>query len=319
MNISIIIPIYNSEVYLERSFRSIFNQGVDESFFELICVDDCSTDSSSQIVKDFQKKHSNIHLYTQKENKKQGAARNLGLLKAKGKFVWFVDADDFIEDNALKTMLPKLDKYVPDILQFNSSKIFQDGTKDEGHFWNEEIIGASGIEYLEIEMKEKYSRRIVAVWSKVFRRDFLISNNLFFKEGIYWEDVLFTLNVFIKAKSIVYIPICAYNYVLTQGSDMRSRYDGRKTADSIRFCIDVTISAHQNIANETLRLYIIQKYVPTIQKYKDKIKELSVDDYSEFETIIESIENKEVLSNYMSEEVYGWLVDKKARLELYEA
>ena len=168
-------------------------------------------------------------------------------------------------------------------------------------------------------MKEKYSKRIIAVWSKVFRKDFLIGNNIFFKEGIFWEDVSFTLKAYITAESIIYIPINAYNYVLTKGSDMRSSFDGRKVADSIRFCIDNTNITHQNISNESLRLYIIQNYVATILKYKDKIRELSLDDYSEFEMILEGIENKEVLSKYMSEDVYIWLVDKKIRMKLYGA
>jgi glycosyltransferase involved in cell wall biosynthesis len=319
MNISIIIPFFNSELYLERTFRSIYQQGVDISDFEVICIDDCSTDFSFQIVKDFQKKYSNLHLFSHKENKKQGAARNLGLTKAKGEFIWFVDADDFIEDKVLNKLLQKLNEYSPDILQFNASKILQDQTKDKGRFWNEEIVGISGIEYLEFEMREKYTNRIVAVWSKVFKKDFLIDNNIYFKEGIFWEDVSFTLNTFIKAKRIAYMPFNAYNYVLTQGSDMRSRYDGRKIADSIRFCIDVTFAVHQNITNESLRLHIIKKYIATILKYKAKIQEMSLSDYSEFEMILDNIDNKDLLSKYMSEEVYGWLTDKKVRMELYNA
>ncbi|MBI9060144.1 MAG: glycosyltransferase [Labilibaculum sp.] len=319
MKISIIIPFYNSEVYLERTFRSIYKQSVDYSNFEVICIDDCSKDSSFQIIKDFQKKYSNLHLFSHIENKKQGAARNLGLTKAKGEFIWFVDADDFIEDKALNKLLLKLDEYSPDILQFNAFKVFQDQTKDEGQFWDEEIVGITGIEYLEFEMREKYANRIVAVWSKVFKKDFLIDNNLFFKEGVFWEDVSYTLNAFIKANSIAYIPLNAYNYVLTQGSDMRSRYDGRKIADSIRFCIDVTIAVHENITNETLRHFIIEKYIATIIKYKAKIKEMSLDDFNEFEMILDGIDDKDVLYNYMSEEVYGWLIDKQVLIELYKA
>lgn len=319
MNISIIIPYYNSEAYLERAIKSIYEQRVDESNFEVICVDDCSEDSSSQIVKDFQKRYSNLHLFSLIENKKQGAARNLGLTKAKGEFIWFVDADDFIEVKVLKQLFLKLDEYSPDILQFNAFKVYQDQTKDEGRFWEEEIIGITGIEYLEFEMQEKYANRIVAVWSKVFKKDFLIDNNLFFKEGVFWEDVLFTQTAFIKAKSIAYIPLNAYNYVLTEGSDMRSSYDGRKIADSIRFCIDVTLAVHQNITKETLRYYIVEKYIATILKYKAKIKEISMDDFNEFEMIIDSIDNKNVLSNYMSEEVYEWLIDKQVRFELFNA
>ena len=319
MNLSIIIPFYNSEVYLECTLRSIYKQSVDESYFEVICIDDCSKDSSSQIVKDFQKKYSNLYLFSHIENKKQGAARNLGLIKAKGEFIWFVDSDDFIEDKVLNKLFLKLDEYSPDILQFNATKVYQDQTKDVGQFWDEEIVGITGIEYLEFEMNEKYANRIVAVWSKIFKKDFLIDNNLFFKEGVFWEDVSFTLNAFIKANSIAYIPLNAYNYVLTQGSEMRSRYDGRKIADSIRFCIDVILAVHQNITKETLRYFIVEKYIATILKYKAKIEEMSLDDFNEFEMIIDGIDNKDVLSNYMSEEVYGWVIDKQARLELFKA
>jgi len=319
MKISIIIPFFNSEEYIERCLKSIYNQDVGESLFEVICINDCSNDSSTHIVKGFQNKHRNIHLYSHKENKKQGAARNLGLQKAKGEFIWFVDADDFLEFNSINTLLFKLNEHSPDILQFNAFKILPDQTKEKGQFWDEEIIGVSGIEYLEFEMQEKYTNRIVAVWSKIFRKDFLIGNNLYFKEGIYWEDVLFTLNAFINAKNIIYIPLSAYNYVLTNISDMRSRYDGQKIADSIRFCVDVTFSAHQNIANESLRLYIINKYIPTILKYKEKIRELSLDEYIDFELTLENIENKEILNYYMSKDVYAWVLDKKVRKEVYES
>ena len=319
MKISIIIPFYNSDIYLERVFTSIYEQCIDKSYFEVICIDDCSNDSSSQVVKDFQKKYSNLYLFSHEENKKQGAARNLGLTKAKGEFIWFVDADDFIEDKALNKLFLKLDEYSPDILQFNAFKVFLDQTKDEGQFWGEEIVGITGIEYLEFEMREKYANRIVAVWSKVFKKDFLIDNNLIFKEGVFWEDVSFTLNAFIKANSIAYIPLNAYNYVLTQGSDMRSRYDGRKIADSIRFCIDATSIVHENITNNSLRQFIIDKYIATILKYKAIIKELSLNDFNEFEAILDGFDNKDVLYNYMSEEVYGWLIDKQVRIELYKA
>ena len=100
---------------------------------------------------------------------------------------------------------------------------------------------------------------------------------------------------------------------------MRSRYDGRKIADSIRFCIDVTLAVHQNITKETLRYFIVEKYIATILKYKAKIKEMSLDDFNEFEAIIDGIDNKDVLSDYMSEEVYGWVIDKQTRLELFKA
>jgi glycosyltransferase involved in cell wall biosynthesis len=318
MNISIIIPFYNASSYLERCLNSIFSQETYESTIEIICVDDCSNDMGSKIVKDFQKSHTNLRLFTHSENRKQGAARNLGLQKSRFDYIWFVDADDYVEVNMLHLLLEKLKYHKPDILQFNSAKILQNGTKQDGHFWNKEITNVSGIKYLEMEMKEKYSNRIVAVWSKIFKKNFLIENNLFFKEGIYWEDVTYTLCAFIKAKSVVYTPLSVYNYVQTKNSDMRSSYNGRKIADSIRYCVEATNIAHQNIQNNDLRTNIINKYIPTILKYKGKVNELTFEEYSDFERILDSFESMDLLHMFMPEEACGWLLDKKKRLELYE-
>lgn len=316
--LSIIIPIYNSEEYLGRCIQSIISQGVNLSDFEIICIDDKSSDRSCSIIKDFKRQYTNISAYYHKKNKKQGAARNLGLQKAKGQFVWFVDSDDYLEENVLSRIFEKLDRFNPDILQFNASKVLMDGKKTYCNFWKNEISGLSGIEYLAWEMQEEYSCRIVAAWSKIFKKSFLYDSNLLFEEGVYWEDVVFTLKVFLIAKSVVYIPISVYNYVQTTGSDMRSYYNGKKIADSIRFCIEAATIAHLNILNEKLRLYTVQKYIPTILKYKEKIKDLPYSEFLKFDSILHSIENKEVLKYYMEEHVYTWLIDRMTRKEVFE-
>ena len=104
VKLSFIIPIYNAERYLAECLDSIYATSVDKSVFEVICVNDCSPDCSREVVMEYQKAHKNLVLIDHSENKKAGGARNTGLLAAKGEYVWFVDADDRIRENCLKSL-----------------------------------------------------------------------------------------------------------------------------------------------------------------------------------------------------------------------
>ena len=99
INISIIIPVYNIEKYLKCCLNSILEQTFQE--FEVICVDDGSTDHSLEILEEYKKKDKRIRIFTQ-ENKYAGVARNNGLKHAKGEYVLFLDADDFLEKDTLR-------------------------------------------------------------------------------------------------------------------------------------------------------------------------------------------------------------------------
>ena len=114
--LSIIVPIYNSEKHLQSCLDSLLNQNVNVDSYEIICVDDGSSDNSYSIVCEYSDKHSNI-VKLKKENGGASSARNLGLDAAKGKYIWFVDSDDTIRPNCLNTIFKLLNEKKPDSIR----------------------------------------------------------------------------------------------------------------------------------------------------------------------------------------------------------
>ena len=103
MFLSIVVPVYNAELYLEECLHSLFTQDLPQADYEVICVDDGSTDKSGFILKSFSEKHPNLTIITQ-ENSGVATARNTGLSAARGDYIWFVDADDVIQTNILRKL-----------------------------------------------------------------------------------------------------------------------------------------------------------------------------------------------------------------------
>ena len=119
MKLSIVVPLYNKEKYIERCLDSLLAQDLPSSEYEIIVVDDGSTDSSYSIASDYSEKHLNIKLFNQK-NQGAGAARNKGLDLASGDYVYFLDADDYIASNVLNVLLTTGEKHQLEILGFKT-------------------------------------------------------------------------------------------------------------------------------------------------------------------------------------------------------
>ncbi|MCR5809462.1 MAG: glycosyltransferase family 2 protein [Clostridiales bacterium] len=179
MFISFIVPVYNGEVYLAECLDSLFRQGVPEETYEVIVVDDGSTDGTRDILASYSAAKSNFWFFTQ-DHRGVSAARNLGLREAQGDYVWFVDADDFIQDNAIDELMKITDNRKIDRVIFDAYQFTEELTTEE--------------------MEKKASGRIctnsgsgaVAVWASIFRRLFLIEHGKAFNEGLSMaEDTLF--------------------------------------------------------------------------------------------------------------------------------
>lgn len=209
--LSIIIPAYNAAHYIKRCLDSIFvNGGLDKTSLDLIetiVVDDCSKDNTSTIVEKYRDTYnmSNLRLIRHNKNLQQGAARNTGLKKACGKYIWFVDVDDIIMPGFLsKLQHPNFLSDI-DVFQFNAIAEDLNGNQIAEEFLQEAITAVSGIDYLEYEANIRYENRIRATWSKWYRRDYLIHNNLYFQEGVYWEDVIHTLKCIYLSTKFTYL------------------------------------------------------------------------------------------------------------------
>ena len=181
--LSIIIPIYNSEKYLQRCFDSIVSQT--NKNFEVILIDDGSMDNSAKICKRYCLNNSNFKYFYQK-NGGPGAARNKGLRYSIGELISFIDPDDFISSNYVETILKNMNS---DILFFSSihKKIKCD---DEVHSFNNN----TNVTFINVLLEQNEYWDYGYTWNKCFRKDIIISNNLLFNESInHAEDELFTL------------------------------------------------------------------------------------------------------------------------------
>ena len=220
--ISVIVPVYNVEGYIKRNIESIISQNI---HMEIIYVDDGSTDKSAGIIRKYMETDDRIKLF-QKENGGIGAARNYGLQQASGKYVIFIDSDDYIEKNSLEVLFDTAEEYKLDIVQACYRRVDDKGNNISGGDGSVNAGGClSGSQWL-IEKK-----LIVLVCIYLIKREHLIKNNLWFYEDIYHEDVEYTPRLIYYADKIKAIDLCFYNYVQREGSFMHS--------SSIRKCKDL--------------------------------------------------------------------------------
>lgn len=322
--LSIIIPAYNAEQYIERCLKHISlevcTQKLVNNDIEVIIVDDCSEDQTAAIAKEYATSEDmfNIRIIQHNNNLKQGAARNTGLKVAKGDYVWFVDADDYINHGSLGLCKSSLLLCSPDVFQFHAKTIGMDGREYIEPYITDYVGPITGIAFLEFEAEHKYTNRIRASWSKWYRRKYLMDNNLFYQEGIFWEDVLHTLKCIYLAKSIIYAPIIAYNYVLTPNSDMRGTQNGRKFADTIRFCADSCKFLNNRKASESIIESLAPYYNKVLRKYKSNLNNLDSDEIMNFCEILHTIDLSPI-SICLKTDEHNWLMNKKSILTTWEA
>lgn len=202
MKASIIIPVYNSEAFLGDCLKSALGQSVED--IEVICVDDGSTDSSKDIIRDFSKADSRLKMLEQ-ENKGGGAARNTGLASAQGDFLYFMDSDDWAEPNLLETAIEVMERFDADIALFPAYTV-DDRT---GEKWDTDwVFRVSAIPdkrpFCYLDMPDYIFNTFGNVpWNKVFRRSFVMDQGIRFQEIYRTNDMLFVCRALIEAKRMV--------------------------------------------------------------------------------------------------------------------
>ncbi|MCL6275531.1 glycosyltransferase [Muricauda sp. 2012CJ35-5] len=217
MRFSILIPLYNKEKYIDRCLKSLLDQNLSEDTYEIVIVDDGSKDSGPKIAQEFAEKHTNIHLISQK-NQGPSAARNRALEAAKGEYLYFLDADDYLAKNILEPLLNIATDNNLDILEFNTIQI-ENGKVPE--------IRSQNIEALEINIKDGIT--YVAdhgfrneAWRYIVKREFLETSGIKFIEGTLYEDAIFTASLFLKAEAAAKIDLDVHRYVVVENSIVTS-------------------------------------------------------------------------------------------------
>lgn len=204
MKLSIIIPAYNAAQYIKKCIRSCEQQDISQEKYEVIVVDDGSTDNTKECILELQKEFFNIK-YIYQDNARQGAARNNGLRNSKGKYIWYVDADDWIEENCLGTIVNKLETESLTALIVGHVTKYD---KKEYRWYNiDERTITSGKEIL------KGNNYFISPTYAVWEREYLVCNKLYFKENLFHEDSEFFPRLFYKAERIGALSkICYFVY-----------------------------------------------------------------------------------------------------------
>ena len=216
--VSIIVPVFNVEKHIRKSINSILNQTVYCEDIEVIMVDDCSTDNSGVIIDEYASKHDNFRAIHLDENSgAAGKPRNVGLNIASSDFVMFLDSDDCFVENALEILLNK-------IRQDDELDIVLGGYVNVYDKKQEIILPFKGNEdkYFVNTLNEFDLAKInPAISSKIFRKDFLIKNNIKFPEGSPGQDLVFFLNSFFNSSKILSLNnFIVYKRILrSKGSD----------------------------------------------------------------------------------------------------
>lgn len=212
LKFSIIIPVYNVESYLQKCMDSVLDQTYPN--FEIICINDGSTDTSLALLNAYKLTDSRINIINQ-ANQGLSAARNTGINAANGEYLVFLDSDDWIEKDTLEILAAK--QSGEDMICFNG-KLFYEQAGTENFDSSEEATYASGWDYYNIHAIKSYKFAFVCVVLRMYRRNFLLENNLFFKDGIYHEDNLFTPLACYYAQSVKIISDYLYHYRIRPGS-----------------------------------------------------------------------------------------------------
>ena len=228
LRLSFIVPFYNVEPYIEECIRSLYNQDIPLEEYEVICVDDCSPDGSRAIVERLQKEYPTLKLLTHTENKRQGGARNTGLREAKGHYVWFVDADDYIKTNCVGEMLKKAEEDQLDLLKFYF------GPKNPQQLQllpcsKEVSTGAHLI--FDVDLSTSLLGRCNSAVQQLIRKKFLIEQDVSFVEKLQYEDDDYAYQLYALAERTYLLNSAPYLVRYTPNSTTRRKNDIRRIRD----------------------------------------------------------------------------------------
>lgn len=208
--LSIIVPVYGVEKYIDKCLNSLVKQSLKE--IEIIVVNDGTKDNSQKIIDKYVKKYPDKIKSYIKENGGQGSARNYGLKKATGEYIGYVDSDDFVEKDMYKKLYNKAKENNYDIVVCGNYNVSED-------YQNKNIDAF--INNYNTDLENIFFGKM-AVWNKIYKRDILIKNKLEFKEKVWYEDLAFTLKAIMNSNTFAFIDEPLYDYLIREGSTMNN-------------------------------------------------------------------------------------------------
>ena len=251
---SIIIPVYNVSKFLPECVRSVLQQNYPN--FEIILINDGSTDNSGEICNEFSHSDSRIRVIHQ-ENRGLSAARNVGINESKGDYIIFLDSDDLWDNkNVLSILAQRVESYSPDVLSFNYCK-FDDNRQYEPYFSK----NSSSTQLLTLQDVIDKDLWIACAWNKVIKKKLFDGNCLRFVEGITSEDMDWCVRLALKATKFDYLDIVVVKYRQRESSISQSATPRkvRCVLENITNCI-ILMNEHKRENSEVLKPFIGYQY-----------------------------------------------------------
>lgn len=205
MLISFVIPAFNASQTVTRCLDSVYALPLDENELEVLVIDDCSTDATVEVLEEYRKSHPNLTLYRQSENRRQGAARNIGVAKAIGEFVVFLDSDDEVAEGLLQAVKMAANQQL-DMVAMRSMEITSDGKADR----ETSLPYPAEALFSGVELQTDHPFWTTAPWAYVYRRSFLKEVNYPFAEDVLYEDSDFVNVHLYHAQKMAYCDACGY-------------------------------------------------------------------------------------------------------------
>lgn len=266
MFISIIVPAFNVELYIKRCIESICHQDISPEMYEVIIINDGSTDDTLLEIKSQISKYETLNIkLIDKPNGGLSSARNAGLQSASGEYVWFVDSDDYIAHNCLSSIFRDINSHKQlDVLAFNMEYVYADGHSSRNDRRLDENKYLSGNELYFKDFRYPYS----GVQFSIYRRSYLNSIELQFKEGILFEDILYTTLLLASNPKCVFVDKIYYHYYIRPESITNSK-------SSVKKCLDCLVIADELYKHIKIKEYYnvsvlynqIARLMPLIYRY----------------------------------------------------
>jgi glycosyltransferase involved in cell wall biosynthesis len=288
--ISVIVAVFNAERFLPELLASFDNNS--DKTVEFIMVDDGSTDNSWQIISDYAKERRNVVVLKNRQNSGQVVTRKKGFAKSTGRYIWFVDADDWLADGAIARLQEAIAKYrTPDIIMFNTIFKNLDGNVKTQHafpcsYYNKQRL-ATEIYPEMIMTKHFYFGIYAAMWNKLFRRQLVEQNFHYVDKNVgVGEDGLLTYPAMLDAQNLLIMPDYLYYYRNDNASITRSYVPGQlqnalrlfqqlqQIAHHKRSIFDITSQIHMWFLYNIHSTVVEEFYYRTGRRLADKVKDL---------------------------------------------
>lgn len=267
MKVSVVIPVYNVQDYIVECLESIMAQELKD--IEVIIVNDGSTDNSICNIQNIIDNNSNIRLIN-KVNGGLSSARNTGLSHAKGEYVLFVDSDDYLEKDFLYKLYNEAKNYDLDIACGGYKKCFANGAIEK-KTRNDELMDlgvVKGVDFLLVQLENNDYR--MEVWDDLYRREFLINNNLLFTEDLLHEDEDFTPRALLVANRVKLVNTYGYLYRQRENSIMSTKCT-IKNVESIYYIIHEFRRLFEGSKNEVEKKCLSRLILIMVDIYFGKI------------------------------------------------